>query len=369
MLVKMFFNSLIMLPTPVNINYWWNYGSLLGLFLMIQIISGLFLSFHYCPNIDMAFKSIVHIMKDTNSGWLIRLIHMNGASFYFIMMYIHISRNIYYNSFKLNHVWNVGIMIFLLSMMTAFMGYVLPWGQMSFWGATVITNLISVIPFIGQMIVEWIWGGYSINNATLNRFYSIHFIMPLIILLLVTIHIFFLHLSGSNNPMNSNSNKYKIPFHPYFTLKDSITMIIMLTLLLLLILQNPYFLGDPDNFIEANPMVTPPHIKPEWYFLFAYSILRSINNKLGGVILLISSILILFILPLYKNYMMKTNMFYPLNQFYYWFFIMNFILLTWLGGQMIEYPFIIMNKIFTLLYFNYYITYSWSNKFWDKLLK
>nr|ARX96612.1 cytochrome b [Xylocopa appendiculata] len=368
-IMNKFINSIIMLPTPLNINMWWNFGSILGMMLLIQIISGLFLSMHYCPNINYAFESMIHIMKDVNYGWIIRLIHMNGASFYFIMMYIHISRNLYYNSYKLTHVWMIGVSILFISMATAFLGYVLPWGQMSFWGATVITNLLSALPFIGQMIVEWIWGGFSINNATLNRFFSLHFLLPFIILLLVIMHLFFLHSSGSSNPLGTNSNYYKIYFYPYFLIKDLLMMLLILLFFFIIILQNPYYLGDPDNFKIANSMVTPTHIKPEWYFLFAYSILRSITNKLGGVIALFMSIMILYFMPFMMNYLNKSNKFYKLNQFMYWLFINNFILLTWLGGQLIEYPYITLNKIITTTYFLYFLFNKFLYNFWDNLLK
>nr|YP_009945159.1 cytochrome b [Habropoda radoszkowskii]QOE17515.1 cytochrome b [Habropoda radoszkowskii] len=365
--MNMFLYSLLMLPTPSNINMWWNFGSMLGVFLLIQIVSGLLLSMHYCPNVSYAFESIIHIMKDVNFGWLIRLVHMNGASFYFMMMYVHISRNIYYQSFKLVHVWSIGVTILFLSMATAFLGYVLPWGQMSFWGATVITNLLSAIPYFGEMLVEWIWGGFSINNATLNRFFSLHFILPLVILSLVIMHIFSLHLTGSSNPLGSDSNIYKMSFHPYFTIKDMMMFIMILLFFMVLICQNPYYLGDPDNFKIANSMVTPTHIKPEWYFLFAYSILRAIPNKLGGVLALLMSILILYVMPLYKNFI-KSNKFYPVSQLFYWFYINNFIMLTWLGGQVIEYPYVLLNWLFTLSYFLFYVTLPLTYIYWDKII-
>nr|YP_009859737.1 cytochrome b [Allorhynchium sp. YN]QKK69218.1 cytochrome b [Allorhynchium sp. YN] len=364
-LMKMFSNSLIYLPSPMNINYWWNLGSLLGLCLIIQIISGLFLSLHYCPSIFAAFDSVIHIMKDINQGWMMRLIHMNGASLFFICMFIHIGRGIYYYSYMLKETWTVGVIIFLLTMAAAFLGYVLPWGQMSLWGATVITNLISAIPYLGSMIVEWIWGGFSVNNPTLNRFYSFHFILPFIILLFVIIHLMFLHNTGSNNPMGSNSNINKIIFYPYFLFKDSITFSIILMMFFIFILQFPYYLGDPDNFTPANPMVTPSHIKPEWYFLFAYAILRAIPNKLGGVIALLMSILILLILPwmnLNNNNLPKFNFF---NKFTFWLLFSSFFMLTWLGGKEIEYPFISMSQIYTIIYFLFFFIHSLINKMWN----
>ncbi|KAF3419752.1 cytochrome b (mitochondrion) [Frieseomelitta varia] len=360
--------SFINLPTPMNINYMWNFGSMLGIFLMIQIISGLFLSMHYCPNINLAFKSISHIMKDVNSGWLIRLIHMNGASFYFILMYFHISRNLYYYSFKLNYVWLIGSLILFMSMATAFLGYVLPWGQMSFWGAMVITNLLSALPYIGKMIVEWVWGGFSINNSTLNRFYSFHFILPLIIMFMVFLHLMILHLSGSSNPIHLKYDIYKIPFYPYFLIKDLITIILILSMFMFLNLQYPYMFGDSDNFKMANPMITPSHIKPEWYFLFAYSILRSVPSKLGGVIMLFMSIFILFFLPLINNNMKNTK-FYPLNKYIYWMFINIFIMLTWLGKQMIEYPYINLNEFYTMMYYSYYLFLFMISNLIDLMMK
>nr|YP_009256123.1 cytochrome b [Rediviva intermixta]AKS40066.1 cytochrome b [Rediviva intermixta] len=368
-IMKIFMNSLILLPTPMNINYWWNFGSILGVCLLIQIISGFLLSLHYCPNINLAFDSVVHIMNNVNFGWLIRLIHLNGASMYFIIMYIHIGRNLYYQTFNLTYVWFIGITIFLLSMMTAFLGYVLPWGQMSFWGATVITNLLSAIPTVGSVLVEWIWGGFSINNATLNRFYSFHFILPLIILILVILHLFFLHLTGSNNPVGNNSDYYKISFNPYYLLKDILGFSIMLNFLFLMVFINPYYLGDPDNFILANSMSTPNHIKPEWYFLFAYTILRTIPNKLGGVMGLLMSILILYIMPFLNLYKFKSSKFYPLNQIMFWSLITSFIMLTWLGGQLIEYPYFELSTVFTISYFMYFLLMPMLNLLWDILLK
>lgn len=360
--------SIIILPTPSNINYLWNFGSLLGLFLLIQFITGFILSINYCPNTNLAFNSIIRIIKNTNSGWLIRNIHINGASFYFICIYIHISRNIYYQCFINNKVWNIGIIILFISIITAFIGYVLPWGQISFWGATVITNLISAIPYIGNYIVLWIWGGFSINNATLNRFFSLHFFLPIIIILIVILHLTFLHINGSRNPFGTNRNIYKIPFNPYFIIKDLLGFLIILFLFTFFILETPYLLGDPDNFIPANPINTPTHIKPEWYFLFAYSILRCIPNKLGGVLALIISIIILFIFSILKNNKITSNKFYPKNQIIYWLFINSFIILTWLGGQNIESPFININIIFTNIYFIFYFYNSLTIKIWDKII-
>nr|YP_009236676.1 cytochrome b [Acraea zetes]AMJ17133.1 cytochrome b [Acraea zetes] len=367
-IIKIINSSLIDLPSPSNISTWWNFGSLLAICLMIQIITGLFLTMYYSANIELAFFSVNYICRNVNYGWLIRTLHANGASFFFICVYLHIGRGIYYESFNLNLTWMVGVMILFLLMATAFMGYVLPWGQMSFWGATVITNLLSAIPYLGTMLVNWIWGGFAVDNATLTRFYTFHFLLPFIILMMTMIHLLFLHQTGSNNPLGINSNIDKIPFHPYFTFKDLIGFIILIFILTLLTLINPYLLGDPDNFIPANPLVTPIHIQPEWYFLFAYAILRSIPNKLGGVIALVMSILILIILPFTFNKKMQGIQFYPINQILFWNLIVIIILLTWIGARPVEMPYIITGQILTLIYFSYFIINPILNKFWDKLI-
>nr|YP_010423966.1 cytochrome b [Argynnis anadyomene]USH57526.1 cytochrome b [Argynnis anadyomene] len=367
-IIKIINGSLIDLPSPSNISTWWNFGSLLALCLMIQIITGLFLTMYYSANIDLAFFSVNYICRNVNYGWLIRTLHANGASFFFICIYLHIGRGIYYESFNLKFTWMIGVIILFLLMATAFMGYVLPWGQMSFWGATVITNLLSAIPYLGTMLVNWIWGGFAVDNATLTRFYTFHFLFPFIILMLTMIHLLFLHQTGSNNPLGINSNLDKIPFHPYFTFKDLIGFIILIFILILLTLINPYLLGDPDNFIPANPLVTPIHIQPEWYFLFAYAILRSIPNKLGGVIALVMSILILIILPFTFNKKIQGIQFYPVNQMLFWFMIMTIILLTWIGARPVEIPYILTGQLLTVIYFSYFIINPIVNKFWDKLI-
>nr|YP_009332457.1 cytochrome b [Schlechtendalia chinensis]API68531.1 cytochrome b [Schlechtendalia chinensis] len=356
------------LPTPISISFMWNFGSLLMICLINQILTGLFLAFHYKTDMNLAFQSIINMNRNVNFGWLIRSLHANGASMFFIMIYMHISRGIYMNSFNFKMTWMMGVILLLILMMTAFVGYVFPWGQMSFWGATVITNLLSAIPYLGNSIVIWIWGGFSINNATLTRFFSIHFILPFIIILLTFIHLFFLHLTGSNNPLGVNSNFDKITFSPYFIIKDLIGMIMFLWMFLILALIFPYMLNDHNNFIMANPMITPNHIQPEWYFLFSYSILRAIPNKLGGVLALLMSILILLIMPLMNNKKFLTNKFYPINKILFWIFIMTFLILTWIGTQPVEYPFISMGQIFTLLYFTYFILNYYIFKLWDKLI-
>nr|UHM24623.1 cytochrome b [Brahmaea certhia] len=367
-IIKIINMSLIDLPTPSNISFWWNFGSLLALCLMIQILTGLFLTMYYTANIELAFYSVNYICRNVNYGWLIRTLHANGASFFFICIYLHIGRGIYYESFNLKYTWMIGVIILFLLMATAFMGYVLPWGQMSFWGATVITNLLSAIPYLGTMLVNWIWGGFAVDNATLTRFYTFHFLLPFILAMMTMIHLLFLHQTGSNNPLGLNSNLDKIPFHPFFTFKDLIGFIMLMLLLVMLTLTNPYLLGDPDNFIPANPLVTPIHIQPEWYFLFAYAILRSIPNKLGGVIALVMSILILIIMPLTFLKKIQGLQFYPINQIMFWFLVMMIILLTWIGARPVEDPYIITGQLLTVFYFSYFISTPLISIYWDKLL-
>nr|UFP05761.1 cytochrome b [Hycleus scutellatus] len=365
---KIINNALIDLPTPSNISLLWNFGSLLGLCLIIQIITGIFLAMHYCPNIDLAFNSVVHICRDVNYGWLIRTLHANGASFFFINIYMHVGRGIYYGSYNLVHTWMVGVIILFMVMATAFLGYVLPWGQMSFWGATVITNLLSAIPYLGISIVQWLWGGFAVDNATLTRFFAFHFLLPFIVSAMVMIHLLFLHQTGSNNPLGTNSNIDKIPFHPFFSFKDLMGFIVMTSALIILSLTNPYLLGDPDNFTPANPLVTPVHIQPEWYFLFAYAILRSIPNKLGGVMALVLSIAILLILPFTNNKNYSSNQFYPLNKILFWIMVSTVVLLTWIGARPVEDPYILTGQILTVLYFSFFILNPLTYKFWDKTL-
>nr|UQJ75090.1 cytochrome b [Incisitermes schwarzi] len=367
-LIKMINSALIDLPTPSNISTWWNFGSLLGICLMIQITTGLFLAMHYCPDTEMAFSSVAHICRDVNYGWILRTLHANGASMFFICIYLHIGRNMYYGSYKLVHTWSIGVLILFATMATAFLGYVLPWGQMSFWGATVITNLLSAIPYVGTILVQWVWGGFAVDNATLTRFFTLHFLMPFVVAALVMVHLLFLHQTGSNNPLGLKSDIDKIPFHPYFTTKDVVGFIILLMILSTLSLKEPYILGDPDNFIPANPLVTPVHIQPEWYFLFAYAILRSIPNKLGGVIALAMSIAILFILPTYKSNFSGTQ-FYPMNQTTFWIMTNTVFLLTWIGARPVEDPYILTGQVLTVTYFSYYILNPLMTKLWDTLNK
>uniref|UniRef100_A0AAU7YRH0 Cytochrome b n=1 Tax=Rhopalus latus TaxID=238591 RepID=A0AAU7YRH0_9HEMI len=366
-LIKIMNSSLIDLPTPSNISLWWNFGSLLGLCLMIQIITGIFLAMHYTANVELAFNSVIHICRDVNNGWMMRNAHANGASLFFMCLYLHIGRGIYYSSYKLITTWSVGVILLFMIMGTAFLGYVLPWGQMSLWGATVITNLLSAVPYLGNDLVKWLWGGFSVDNATLTRFFTLHFMLPFIITAMVAIHLLFLHQTGSNNPLGLNSNYDKIPFHPYFSTKDLMGMMFVMTMFITLILLEPYLLGDPENFIPANPLVTPVHIQPEWYFLFAYAILRSIPNKLGGVIAMASSILIIAILPMTNKMKFQTMSFYPMNKLLFWTLVSSTILLTWIGARPAEEPFILTGQMLTLIYFSYFIMNPLMLKLWDKM--
>nr|YP_009643387.1 cytochrome b [Pyrrhopeplus posthumus]APO08804.1 cytochrome b [Pyrrhopeplus posthumus] len=365
-LIKIINSSLIDLPSPSNISLWWNMGSMLGVCLIIQLISGVFLAMHYTAHIDLAFNSVIHICRDVNNGWLLRYTHANGASLFFICLYLHVGRGMYYGSYMLMMTWNVGIILLLMVMATAFLGYVLPWGQMSLWGATVITNLLSAIPYLGNDLVKWLWGGFSVDNATLNRFFTLHFLLPFIISALVLIHLLFLHQTGSNNPLGINSNYDKIPFHPFFSIKDMMSMLIILMMFSMLLMMEPLMLGDPENFIPANPLVTPVHIQPEWYFLFAYAILRSIPNKLGGVIAMISSIIIIAILPFTNKSKFQGIVFYPINKLMFWTFTSTIILLTWIGARPAEEPFILTGQILTVIYFMYFLISPMMIKLWEK---
>nr|AAX14558.1 cytochrome b [Ctenopoma nebulosum] len=356
-LLKITNDALVDLPTPTSISAWWNFGSLLGLCLITQIITGLFLAMHFTADITTAFSSVAHICRDVNYGWLIRNLHANGASFFFICLYAHIGRGLYYGSYLYKQTWNTGVMLFLLVMMTAFVGYVLPWGQMSFWGATVITNLLSAIPYVGNMLVQWIWGGFSVDNATLTRFFTFHFLLPFIIAAVVIIHLLLLHETGSNNPIGLNPNVDKIPFHPYFSYKDILGFMALIITLTALSSFSPNLLGDPDNFTPANPLVTPPHIKPEWYFLFAYAILRSIPNKLGGVVALLMSILILTVVPIIHTSKQRTLTFRPLSQLLFWTLIADVAILTWIGGMPVEDPYVLIGQVASTLYFSLFLIF------------
>ena len=359
--------AIVDLPTPTNISTIWNFGSLLGLCLITQIATGLFLAMHYTPDVDLAFSRVIHICRDVNYGWLLRTVHANGASFFFICLYMHIGRGLYYGSYLYTHTWIVGVVILFLVIGTAFLGYVLPWGQISFWGATVITNLLSAIPLAGTELVQWVWGGFALNNATLTRFFALHFILPFAIAAASIVHILFLHQTGSNNPLGISRQIEKRPFHPYFTFKDMVGFRLLLIALIMLCFLNPRLLIDPENFTPANPIVTPPHIQPEWYFLFAYAILRSIPNKLGGVVALVLSVAILFTLPFIYKSKLRGLSFYPINQALFWSFIVTVILLTWIGARPVERPYILTGQILTVTYFSFFILNPLILKTWDNL--
>nr|WDA96624.1 cytochrome b [Macaca mulatta] len=350
-ILKMINRSFIDLPAPPNLSMWWNFGSLLAACLILQIITGLLLAMHYSPDTSSAFSSIAHITRDVKYGWITRYLHANGASMLFICLFLHIGRGLYYGSYLLLETWNIGIMLLLMTMTTAFMGYVLPWGQMSFWGATVITNLLSAIPYIGTNLVQWIWGGYAIDNPTLTRFFTLHFILPFIIIALTTVHLLFLHETGSNNPCGISSDSDKIAFHPYYTTKDILGLVLLLFILATLTLLSPNLLNDPDNYIPADPLNTPPHIKPEWYFLFAYTILRSIPNKLGGVLALFLSILILAAIPMLHKSKQQSMMFRPLSQFLFWLLITILLTLTWIGSEPVVQPLTTIGQVASMMYF------------------
>uniref|UniRef100_A0AAU6QGK7 Cytochrome b n=1 Tax=Aurospio banyulensis TaxID=3050091 RepID=A0AAU6QGK7_9ANNE len=367
-LAKMLNNAVVDLPAPNNLSIWWNFGSLLGLCLVVQILTGFFLTMHYTPHVDLAFSSVAHIVQDVNYGWLMRNLHANGASSFFICLYLHAGRGIYYGSYLYVHVWNIGIILLIATMAAAFVGYVLPWGQMSFWGATVITNLLSAIPYIGPMVVEWIWGGFAVDNATLNRFFAFHFLLPFVIAALTAIHLLFLHQTGSNNPLGMSSDGDKVPFHVYYTTKDTVGFLVLLSLLAGLAFFAPNLLGDAENFIPANPLVTPLHIQPEWYFLWLYAILRSIPNKLGGVMAMFGALVILFILPVTHTFSRRGNAFFPLNQILFWSLCAIIFLLTWIGGRPVEDPYILLGQIFTAAYFMYFIMNPLLMSAWNSLI-
>jgi len=344
-------------PQPANISYLWNFGSLLAVCLIIQILTGAFLAMHYTPNVDLAFNSVEHIMRDVNNGWLIRYIHANVASFFFIFVYMHIGRGLYYSSYKSPRVlvWSIGVIILVLMMAIAFLGYVLPYGQMSLWGATVITNLLSAIPVFGVDIVELIWGGFSVSNATLNRFFSLHYLLPFLLAALAVAHLIALHVHGSNNPNGVTSNGDRYAMHPYFIFKDLVTIFAFFLVLSILVFFYPNLLGHSDNYIPADPMVTPASIVPEWYLLPYYAILRSIPNKLLGVLAMFGSLLILLILPLTDLSRIRGNQFRPAMKLAFWFFVVDFFILMWIGSQHPNSPYVEIGQVATAFYFAWFL--------------
>ena len=350
-------NHLVDYPTPINQNYFFGFGSLAGIMLVIQILTGIFLAMHYTPHIDLAFSSVEHIMRDVNNGWLIRYAHANGASFFFIVVYIHIFRGLYYGSYitPREHLWCSGVLLFILMMATAFMGYVLPWGQMSFWGATVITNLFSAIPVIGKDIVDWLWGGFSVDNPTLNRFFSLHFFLPFEIAGLSLVHLILLHQFGSGNPLGFYVKAENIPFFPYYYVKDLFGVFGLLLSFSLFVYFFPNTLGHPDNYIPADPMKTPLHIVPEWYFLPFYAILRSIPNKIGGVVAMGGSLIVLLLLPYINTSKVRSTLFRPLYKIAYWLLVVSFIILGWIGQMPVDYPFTEVGIIAMIYYFSFFL--------------
>jgi quinol-cytochrome oxidoreductase complex cytochrome b subunit len=352
-------SHIINYPTPSNLSYLWSFGSTAGLLLMVQIITGVFLAMHYTSHISLAFDSVEHIMRDVNNGWLLRYMHANGASFFFFITYCHIFRGIYYNSYVTprSKLWLSGIIIFVLMMATAFIGYVLPWGQMSFWGATVITNLFSAIPLIGKSIVEWLWGGFCVDNATLNRFFSLHYLLPFLIVSLVIIHLSLLHKEGSSNPLGVDGKVDTTSFYPYFYLKDLFSFLFLSFVLSFFIFYSPNTLGHSDNYIPGNALVTPSHIVPEWYFLPFYAILRSIPDKLGGVAAMGAAIFILLFLPVLNTSFIKCTKFRPFFRFLFWFLFSDFLLLGWIGQKPVESPYIEIGMFATIFYFSFFIVF------------
>ena len=350
-------NHLIHYPTPINLTYAWSFGSSAGICLVIQMLSGIFLAMHYTPHIDLAFSSVEHIMRDVNYGWLIRYIHANGASMFFIVVYCHIFRGLYYGSYMQPRqlLWCSGVLILILMMATAFMGYVLPWGQMSFWGATVITSLVTAVPVVGQTIVEWLWGNFTVNNATLNRFFSLHFFLPFIIAGVTIIHLALLHKDGSNNPLGVDSGVDKISFYPYFFVKDLYAFFVFIFLFAFFVYFYPNAMGHPDNYIPADPMQTPSHIVPEWYFLPFYAILRSIPNKIGGVLAMGGALIILFAIPFTNTSLIRSTTYRPIFKICYWLFVTDFIILTWVGQKPVRDVYVLLGQVATFYYFFFFI--------------
>lgn len=372
-LLSTLYHTAISYPSPANLTYMWNFGIYALLCLAVQLLTGLFLAMHYVPEHSLAFVSVEHIMRDVNAGWLLRYIHANGASMFFIVVYVHTFRGLYYSSYAhpRQMLWNVGVVILLLMILTAFMGYVLPWGQMSFWAATVITNLVSAVPKVGGAIVVWIWGGYSVDNATLNRFFSLHFLFPFVIAALVGLHLILLHTHRSNNPLGVDFAKDSIPFYPYYIVKDLYGVVLFLLFFSSFLFFAPNLLGHPDNYIPANPMVTPSHIVPEWYFLPFYAILRAIPDKLMGVVALLFAILSLLALPYVARPEIRSSSFRPLSHLLFWFILFDGLVLGWIGAKPVEHPYVAIGQLATLFYFSYFFVllpaaiaserFFWSN--------
>lgn len=351
-LLKIVNSTLVDLPSPANLSVNWNYGSLLGLILVIQLVSGIVLATRFSGHSDISFDSVISIYQDSNYGWLLRLVHSTGASFFFLFIYLHIGRGLYYGSYIYPEVWNIGVVIYLILIGTAFLGYVLPWGQMSYWAATVITNLLSAIPFLGSVLVEWVWGGFAVGNPTLTRFFALHYLLPFVVTALVILHIFYLHEYGSSNPLGVSSNTNKVSFHYYYSVKDLYVYFVFMFVFMFFTLKYGYSFIDAENFIPANPLVTPTHIQPEWYFLFAYAILRSIPNKLGGVVGLLLAVLVLFLFRVSSSNLLFSGIIYsPLARFTFWSLVTVFLLLTWLGRCPAESPYTEVALLSTVIYF------------------
>lgn len=371
-LVKIINGAVVDLPTPANLSVNWNYGSLLGLVLVIQLLTGIVLAMRFSGHSSLSFESVILIYQDANYGWFIRLIHSTGARFFFVFLYLHIGRGLYYGSYVYPELWNIGVLIYLILIGTAFLGYVLPWGQMSYWAATVITNLLSAIPFLGTVLVEWVWGGFAVSNPTLTRFFALHYLLPFVVRALVVFHLFFLHQYGRRNPLGVSSNTNKVSFHYYYSVKDLYVFMVFIFIFLFVTLNYGYNLIDAENWIPANPLVTPTHIQPEWYFLFAYAILRSIPNKLGGVLGLVAAVRVLFGFSIYsQNLLFRGFNFSPVARLLYWTFISVFLLLTWLGSCPAETPYNEVGLFCTVVYFalvaviiawSHVITYLYLNK-------
>nr|AKN10629.1 cytochrome b [Seison sp. MS-2015] len=357
-LLKIVNSFLVDLPAPMNFNHFYSFGSILGVILCLQLVTGIFLSFQFTADTGISFESVVHMMRDVNWGWLLRVVHANGASLFFLFVYIHMGRGLYYGSYNLKMSWNMGVVIYVLLVVTAFLGYVLPWGQMSFWAATVIINLVSAIPYLGTELVEWVWGGFGVSNPTLVRFFSFHYVLPFVVLVVVCLHCFFLHVETSTNPLGVNSKGMKVSFHVFYSYKDIFGFTVVFFVLLFIVLFYPFIFMDPENFIPANPMVTPVHIQPEWYFLFIYAMLRCIPSKLGGFVVVILAIVVFLCSHvIFSSFIWGVNFFF-VGKMMFWGFVSNFFMLSWLGSCAVEYPYDVLSLVFTLVYFGYFFSMS-----------